>query len=530
MAVGRSGPFILQKALASGGKGRVFEAVHDEQRKLVALKRISIPFLNGNAEAQRKLLEDFDLLKKLDHPALARSFGGFLQPQEACYAYELVRGESVRETLERRDRLTWEQSWDLLEPMVDLLAFLHARDAYVGAFFPDRVMFDPLGSARLVSLTGLWERDRRPKGHPERAFIAPEIRNEEKPDVKTDLWSLGALVYACVTGSPPPENEGLAVAPPSMMIAAPDCPFWFDRIVLQMLSPDPAARPFNAGTVQLALQEGRKRMGERLGVAEHAARGFSPITVAPDLKQEALTRLDRAPEDENAPGAGLDIGMAFPVLAIGCATFVLIAVIGLLVFLLIPPPDDKRLEETAALVATGNGAKMREAQDILRPMLKRHADDELTGEIREQLDVAEMYLAEEALRIRMKYGRPFKTEAERLYAKGREKEQLGDRIGAIEQYRSLTEALDPESDDRVYFKLAERDALRLEREGATTEQTEFVQSRLDEAEEHLKAGRIAEARKLWQSIVSLYRDDEHLLPLVAAAERQLRQTEGMSDN
>ena len=95
----------------------------------------------------------------------------------------------------------------------------------------------------------------------------------------------------------------------------------------------------------------------------------------------------------------------------------------------------------------------------------------------------------------------------------------------IEQYRSLVKALDPESDDRVYYKLAERDALRLEREGATTEQTEFVQDRLDEADEHVEQGRIAEARKLWQCIVSLYRDDEHLLPLVQVAEENLRATE-----
>lgn len=527
MVRGRIGPFTLEEPLGPGGRGRVFRAVHEEQRKVVALKRISIPLLNGNSEAQRRLLEDFELLKKLDHPALARSFGGFLQPQEACYAYEQVRGESVAETLERRGRLSWEQSWDLLEPMADLLTYLHARDVYVGAFFPDRVLFDPLGSPRLVSLTGLWDRDRRPRGHADRRYIAPEIRNEDRPDLKSDLWSLGALVYACVTGAPPPENEGLATEPPSMMTTATDCPFWFDRIVLQMLAPDPAARPFNAGAALLALQEGRKRLGERIGVAEHAARGFSPIQIAPDLKSEALERLDRKSDEDEANRPGFEVAQAFPILAIAGMSFLLIVVVGVLVFLLIPKPDAQRLEQTAAMVASGKGAEMRSAQDILRPMLRRHQDDELTDEIREQLDAAEMHLAEEALRIRMQYDRPFKTEAERLYAKGREMEQLGDRVGAIEQYRSLLQALDPESDDRVYYKLAERDALRLEREGATTEQTEFVQDRLDEADEHVAEGRIAEARKLWQSIVSLYRDDEHLLPLVEVAEQNLRATDDM---
>jgi serine/threonine protein kinase len=525
MARGRIGPFLLEESLGSGGRGRVYRAIHEEQRKVVALKRIPIPLLNGNPEAQRRLLEDFELLKKLDHPALAKSFGGFLQPQEACYAYEQVRGESVAETLDRRGRLSWEQSWDLLEPMIELLAYLHARDAYVGAFFPDRVLFDPLGSPRLVSLTGLWDRDRRPKGHPERGYIAPEIRNEDAPQVKSDLWSLGALAYACVTGGPPPETEGLAFEPPSMMTVATDCPYWFDRIVLQLLSPDPAARPFNAGAVQLALKEGRKALGQRVGVAEHAARGFSPIQIAPDLKSEALERLDRKPDEENPHAPEFDVGQAFPILAIGGMTVVLIALVGVIVWMLIPKPDARRLDDTAAMVASGQGGEMRSAQDILRPMLRRHPADELTPEIREQLDATEMYLSEEALRIRMEYGRPFKSEAERLYAKGREAEQLGDRVGAIEQYRSLVKALDPESDDRVWYKLAERDALRLEREGATTEQSEFVQSRLDEAEEHVEAGRIAEARKLWQSIVSLYRDDEHLLPLVQVAEQNLRVTE-----
>lgn len=524
MAKGRLGPFTLEEPLGIGGRARVFRAVHDEQRKVVALKRISIPLLNGNSEAQRRLLDDFELLKKLDHPALARSFGGFLQPQEACYAYELVRGESVAETLERRGRLSWEQSWDLLEPMIDLLMYLHARDAYVGAFFPDRTLFDPLGSPRLVSLTGLWDRDRRPRGHVERRYIAPEIRHEDRPDVKSDLWSLGALIYACVTGAPPPEQEGLAAAPPSMMATATDCPFWFDRIVLQMLAPDPAARPFNAGAVKLALQEGRKRLGERIGVAEHAARGFSPIQIAPDLKSEALERLDRSEDRRDGDAPGFEVAQAFPLLAIAGMSVLLIAIVGILVFMFIPEPDAQRLEETAAMVASGKGAEMRSAQDILRPMLRRHQDDELTTEIREQLDVAEMHLSEEALRIRMEYDRPFKTEAERLYAKGREMERLGDRVGAIEQYRSLVKALDPESEDRVYYKLAERDALRLEREGATTEQTEFVQRRLDEADEHVAQGRIAEARKLWQSIVSLYRDDDHLLPLVQVAEQNLRAT------
>ena len=59
-----------------------------------------------------------------------------------------------------------------------------------------------------------------------------------------------------------------------------------DKLVMQLLEKDPAARPHAAPAVQLALAEVRRRSMSRAGVAEHASAGFSPLNVTDQKERE----------------------------------------------------------------------------------------------------------------------------------------------------------------------------------------------------------------------------------------------------
>jgi diguanylate cyclase (GGDEF)-like protein len=161
----------------------------------------------------------------------------------------------------------------VLATLAELLAALHARGWLHGDLRPDAVLLDAAGHPALTS----WHRivpegaGSPPPTPAALPFTAPELLRGGRPDRRSDVYALGAVVHALLTGAPPhaaPSPQALREAILTQPVRRPSgqmvgIPASLDHLLAAMLARDPAARPRDMAAVCEALGRAVKAGGER---------------------------------------------------------------------------------------------------------------------------------------------------------------------------------------------------------------------------------------------------------------------------
>lgn len=510
----------------------VWRAVHVQHQRAVAVKVFSVPF-GGTPEARAEFADEWERLKAVRHPAIARCYGGGIEGAEAYLAYELVDGETLAAQLQRRGRLPWESVLELAEPIADALDYLHRRDLVYGKLQPDTILISGL-SPVLVGLRGCRRttpfRTGRPPTLEEWALQPPEsLRDPQRVSTRGDLYSLGAILYLSLTGRPPAGGETVEEVTANVATQVPaavgsialDTPVWFDKLVTQLLEKDPKARPPGAAAVKLALAEVRRRSMSRSGVAEHASSGFSPLAVTDQRqKDEARQLLGRGLVNlDDEPPAEATAWHDKPWFLLAA----LLVLLGVLTYFAWPLGEDAMRAEAEELLAGENRRDMVQAKiSYLEPMLEKYPHGPHAEWADEQIERVEMIEAEHALSVKIKRNLPLKNEAERLYAEAQRYERFGDVATALDRYRSMVTLLNDNEKYRPLVNLARRQIGEIERAGtASDEAAGIIQEKLRQADRAVADGNVVTARRIWYSIVELYGDNANVEPLVARAQSRL---------
>lgn len=533
MSPQRLGPLTLQSKLGDyPSRSTVWRAVHAEQRKPLAVKVFQIPF-GGTAEAQDRFAEEYEELKKLRHPAIARCFGGGIEGRQAFIAWELIEGESLANLLERRGRLPWEAVLDFAIPLAQGLVAAHARGFAHGAIGPDKILISGLAPVLVdfrIDRARSFFRNPRPLSPLEVALQPPEvIANPSAISAQGDLYSLGAVMFLALTGRPPISGETVeevmarvaSEIPPKTASLAMDCPVWVSSVIEQTLKKDPRDRPRDAHALELQLLDARQRSGSLGGVTEQLAGGFSPLQAGQQQSQkdEARALLGRGVvrmDEEVREIAPFYERAWFLVLAL---------IVGLagIAWILWPLNENQLRERAEKLIAEQTGASLHQAkQGYLEPMLKRFPEGQHAAWASEQLDEIEMYETEHAIEVKLKRGLPLTEEGERLYAEALRFENFGDRATALDKYKSIERLLASDARYKPYVGLARRQIGRISgQSGAVGEAARIVNAKLSEAEKLRGQGDLIAAREIWYGIIELYSDRTDVLPLVQIAQQRL---------
>lgn len=533
----RLGPLALETKLGDyPSQSLVWRAIHVEQRRAVAVKVFSVPF-GGTPESRALLAREWEKLKRLNHPAIARCYGGGFEDNDAYLAYELIEGQTLASQLERRSRLAWDAVLDFAIPIADALVVAHSKGIYHGAIVPDKIIIAGLAPVlidfRVDRVHSVYRNPRRPSAL-EVAMQPPEVVADPAAiSPRGDIYSLGAVMFWALTGRPPISGETAeevaqnvaAEQPPKAASIALDCPVWISTLVEQALQKDIDARPHDARSFALALSEARQRSGGLTGVAEHASSGFSPLQVTKqEEKDEARKLLGREVvdvSDEELPdGTPLHDKAWFLVLA-------LVVIVAGLAWLVWPLNESQMRSRAEKLLAEETRSSMEQAKNsYLLPMLKRFPDGEHSAWAAEQVDAIEMIEAEHALAVKVKRNLPLRDEGERLYAEAQRFEQFGDKATALDKYKSMETLLGDNPKYRPFVNLARRQIGRIRsRPDAEGEAAQIVQRRLDDADKLARLGNIIGARDIWYSVIELYGDNTDVGPLVRIAQQRLIGTE-----
>jgi serine/threonine-protein kinase len=260
---------VLEEVIGHGGFGAVHRAKHRRDDRVAAVKVLRAE-LAADAVTALRFAREIELLRSLEHPACCAFFDHGRLPDGRPYlAMELLRGETLAQHLAARGRLSAEEALAVVDPLAGALDAAHARGIVHRDLKPSNVFLAeerPRGRVVLLDF-GV--------AHLRRAatltashvtvgaglYVAPEQLAGSRVDARADVYALGALAYAMLTGRAPFGETTAAVltalrrsaepTPPSAV--APVDPA-LDAPVLRALARDPAARPALAGAFAAALR------------------------------------------------------------------------------------------------------------------------------------------------------------------------------------------------------------------------------------------------------------------------------------
>jgi serine/threonine protein kinase len=277
------GPYKIENIIGQGGMGTVFKAVHVKSGDLVAVKVIS----NSIAEEprfRRRFHAEIETLKRLKHPNIVQLIGYGEEGGKLFYSMEYVDGESLHDCVKKNGPIPWEE---VLRIGIDVCSGLkHAHDMGIvhRDLKPANLLINENGTVKLVDfgiakLFGAAEMTMAGSIVGTADYMAPEQADGKVATTRSDLYSLGSVLYSSISGRAPfggktvPETlYALKFTDPiPLRRLIPDTPVEFAELIEQLLSKDPANRPPTALVVtnrMKAMQQGLKKRSETIEIEE----------------------------------------------------------------------------------------------------------------------------------------------------------------------------------------------------------------------------------------------------------------------
>ncbi len=235
------GRFTLRGTIGRGATSTVYLADDRQTHGRVALKVVSGTL--DRSHGARTLHREARATRARPHPGLvaAREILGDAGLSVAVLEY--VEGADLRQLLEARGRLRGDQALRLLHGALAGLSHLHRHGMVHGDVKPENILVSTAGTTKLADL-GQWVRSGTTARGGSPGYVSPEARAGERVDRRSDVYSLGAVLYECLVGRPPIRVRSGAAewTAPSRLQPALLRSSW-RALLRSAMAEDPARRP-----------------------------------------------------------------------------------------------------------------------------------------------------------------------------------------------------------------------------------------------------------------------------------------------
>lgn len=307
----RIGPYFIERKIGTGGMGTVYLATHEETHQQAAVK-----VLPASLAREPGFLARFDreiaALQQLDNPHVVKIFEsgtvsetGNEEDQSYYYAMEYVDGETLLSKLRRERRLPWPTVIDCGVQICSALKAAHDAGIVHRDIKPSNLLISNDGNVKLADfgVAQVFASTRLTKtggiiGTAE--FMSPEQAQGQRSTKKSDLYSLGAVLYTMLSGKPPYSGQTMLDVLHKHRFGqfdrprhyAPECPYWLEEIVCQLLEKDPEKRPADAYVTGKRLREVLKKVELSQSEPLPGAPSGVGFVVGPPTGQEILSHDD----------------------------------------------------------------------------------------------------------------------------------------------------------------------------------------------------------------------------------------------
>src|SRR5438477_1403000 len=290
------GRYEIVAELGKGAMGVVYRANDPMLNRILAIKTINTEEAGheGMAEYEARFYTEAKAAGSLNHPNIIIVYDIGKSGHLVSMAMEYIEGHELRALLAQGQSLPVVQAVDVAAQVGEGLAYAQQHPVVHRDIKPANIMITPEGRAKIADfgIARMRSSETRTQtgvimGSPK--YISPEQVVGKRADHRSDIFSLGVILYECLTGSTPFNGEGLSAlmyqitnhdpAPPSS--GNSQVPVMLDYIIAKVLAKAPEARYQSAADFANDLRECRLQMetGQGAGPALLATR--PPIPVAP---------------------------------------------------------------------------------------------------------------------------------------------------------------------------------------------------------------------------------------------------------
>lgn len=310
------GPYEVLSCLGKGGMGEVYLAKDTKLGRKVALKFLSPEFIGDNW-AKRQLIKEAQAVAMLDHPNICPVYGIDEFDGKTFIVMQYVEGETLAGLI-KSGAIGSEQLLPLASQIVGALAEAHAHGIIHRDVKPRNILVTPSGQAKVLDF-GLAKSVQSPSAYENLdesisnfsqvgivpgtvAYMSPEQLRGEKLDFRSDLFSLGTVLYEIVSSQNPFSRPSVAEVISSILTEPPlplsqfgnRCSPGFDQVVDKCLTKDRELRYQSASEVLLDLSDlGRLKDSQTPRVRSLLLRFVGPVALAAIIVLAALYLYNR---------------------------------------------------------------------------------------------------------------------------------------------------------------------------------------------------------------------------------------------
>ncbi|HEY6400554.1 MAG TPA: serine/threonine-protein kinase, partial [Blastocatellia bacterium] len=320
-----AGRYRIERLISRGGMGAVFEATQLGLDRAVAIKAL-LPALSRDEKMRERFRREARSAASLQHPNIIQIYDYGISDHGPYIVMELARGKSLRQLLSQGG-LSIELSVKLMGQILSALAAAHSAKIIHRDLKPDNIMVEEQADGQVTAkvldfgIAKMREAQSDEEGTANLtganiigspAYMSPEQSLGTALDARSDIYSLGIVLYEMLSGSTPYGKatpgalltHQINTPPPPLTSAHPEIPGAVESVVMKALAKNPDARFGSATQFAQAL---RKAFEDPETYAAEFESEFTPAEspTGSGFTTEWMTTAQEAPSTGSLTGAGM---------------------------------------------------------------------------------------------------------------------------------------------------------------------------------------------------------------------------------